>query len=109
MTRRPLILPAQRTQLTANGLRRLGYPARLQLVPVVRLIVPGYGRHWYLSETHPGSRDVFWGLDVDGMRVEFGPVSLEMLGRIYSGRVEPDDLFIPREPIAYWLVRSSSA
>ena len=105
-TRCTLILPAQRAQLTLNGLQRLRYPERLQLVPVVRFILQGQGRHWLLSEKHPGSRDIFWGLDVDGRRVEFGPVSLEMLGRfhgIVGQPIERDDTFTPREPLSYFV------
>ena len=67
-------------------------------MPVVRFILQGQGRHWLLSEKHPGSRDIFWGLDVDGRRVEFGPVSLEMLGRLHGFVGQP-----PRGPLSYFV------
>ena len=105
-TGRTLILPAQRAQLTLNGLQRLRYPERLQLVPVVRLIIPGQGRHWLIAEKQPASRDLFWGLDVDDRRVEFGPVSLEMLSLFRGAAGQPlarDDTFAPREPLSCFL------
>jgi DUF2958 family protein len=109
MTRRRLLLPAERKQMLDNGNACAGKSAieRLLVVPVVRLYFAS--GTWILSELYPLADDwIAYGLVAiprQDTPVVFGAVSLDMLERlrgVMGRRVQRDEYFKPREPLSYF-------
>lgn len=99
----PLVTPAQRTLMLANGARSAAGDD-IDPWPVVRLFTPDAGAAWLLAELDPDDPDVAFGLCDLGLGFpELGTVRLSKIATV-RGRlglpVECDGTFVPDRPVS---------
>jgi len=102
----PLVTPAEREQLVANGLASLTHPADFDPEPVVRLVSPKFGVVWYLAEMDPnGSSDIAFGLVDQGEGcADLACVDLGELAR--EGGFQRDPRFQPAGPLSLYVAQA---
>jgi len=99
----PLMLPAERERLLANG-RLSAAGEELDPLPIVKLFTPDANASWLLTELDPDDPSVAFGLADLGLGMpELGYISLAELAGIRGHLglpVERDERFRPGKPLS---------